>query len=317
MSKEITKNCGVDGVSEAPSTRKRPRTEGSNDSNGVPHVQMYIKNKPWSLLQFPWQRIDGRCYKLTLCEHNAVGMGIVPDSPTHFSVMPYGPPGMKCTDRDGCGGVVQRGQFLLWKYNSLLRFESDTVCADVLVVNIDMQEVVDGNIEQLVCRLFHVQSNPNITEPCWLLGTPEANQRDSWENAAIRCQQLVSEMQKSSKLATAEITRIAALQLAAKQHMDKKLAAYEEMVASITKSATCTFCQHVAPHDKPSMLAPCGHHICKGCHEDYYHGIGDYEDPICITCKRVTLKPEWKKFFVLTSVVTALKDAEKKIAELG
>jgi hypothetical protein len=63
---------------------------------------------------------------------------IVPESPTHFNVLPYGPKGMTCTDRDGCGGVVQRGQCLSWKYESLLHVECDTVCADVMVVNIDI-----------------------------------------------------------------------------------------------------------------------------------------------------------------------------------
>jgi len=281
-------------------TGKRARTEDgvpackqSNDK--TPHVQIFLDNKIWSLPKYPWQRIDGRCYNVTLSEKDLVGVTIVPDSPTHFNVLPYGPKGMLCTDRDGCGGVVQRGQCLSWKYESLLHVECDTVCADVMVVNIDMQQVVDGNIEKVVCRLFHVKPDPDITQPCWTLGTTEANQRDSWENIAAKCNKMITEMQLQRRLIEVDQT-----------YMLSQLQLHRDMSDSVKQAVTCPVCLQVVSDKVPSLLAPCGHFMCADCHKDYYHAIGIYDSPKCGTCQARTGEDEWQKFYVATGVAAAL-----------
>ena len=149
-------------------------------------VQLFHHHKPFSLTNQPWQLIDGPYHNVKINEELVVGLNIIPGLGNSFTVFPYGPEGMKCSTRDGCGGIVQRGQALQWQCNALLRVQAGPYTTDVMVVHLDTKQPIDGamDIEKLVQMIFHVVADADITQPSWLLGSIEANQRDSWQEIA-------------------------------------------------------------------------------------------------------------------------------------
>ena len=288
---------------------KRPRTEVMLKTTRVSglYVQIYDHHRPWSLATHRWHLVDSQCFNVTINEQHLMGFNIVSfgseSAREHFTIIPYGPDGLKCTDRDGCGGAVQRGQALRWKCNCLLHFECGPVCADVMVVFIESKERIDGmlHVEKIVRTMFHVVGDDDITEPCWLQGSIEQNQRDiSKHHAAEASKEIVQlklEYQNMKQLMQAQTDRT-----------QQQLQVYKESMEAITKIATCSICIQLMPEKKPGMLAECGHYICAGCHEDYYHGIGPYEAAQCSVCHvAVGPKQNWQKFFCMTGVVEAIK----------
>ena len=286
---------------------KRPRTEVMikfTRASGL-YVQIYDHHRPWSLATHRWHLVDSQCFNVTISEQHMMGFNIVSfgseSAREHFTIIPYGPDGLRCTDRDGCGGAVQRGQALRWKCNCLLHFECGPVRADVMVVFIESKEPLDGvmQIEKIVRAMFHVVGDDDITEPCWLQGSIEQNQRDiSKHHAAEASKEIVQlklEYQNMKQLMQAENDRT-----------QQQLQVYKKSIEAITEIAKCSICKDLMSDKKPGMVAPCGHFVCAGCHVDYFHALGN-NSARCDTCFTTTPKGVWQKFFCMTGVVEAIK----------
>ena len=313
MSKQVPSKNGDDACV---AVTKRPRTDdlckATIASGHV--VQMYDHNKPWSLATHAWQVVGPRIFNVKISEEHMVGLNISVSGSEHYEVTPYSPTGIKCTDRDGCGGPVRLGDTLQWKCNHLLHFESGPVCADVMVVFLDIKQPQDGtmHIEKLVRLMFQVDGDFDTTEPCWMPGSIEQNQRDCWKHHANEFSkqtlQLKLEYQSMKQLMQTEKNAMQQQMQAEIDRTQKQLQLYKNAVEEITKIATCPVCLELMPEKKPGRLAECGHFVCTGCHEDYYHGIGIYEAPTCSTCQLPAgNKDSWKKFFCMTGVVAAIK----------
>lgn len=300
---------------------KRPRTDSlckQTTSSGF-FVQVYLHNKPWRSSTNPWQFIGQQHFNVKISEN--MGFNIVPPRGTAaadtVTIFPYGPKETKCTSREGCGGIVRIGEALQWKCNQLLHYECDRTAADIMIVCIDIQHIeqtdnANRDLEQAVRAMFFVGGDDDITEPCWKLGSMEKNELVMWksyseENSKQTLQQKLDFQNEKQQMQAAHNAVQQQMQ-AAKDAMQEKLQLYQNAIEAITKIATCPICMELMPEKKPGMLAECGHFICAGCHEDYYHGIGIYEAPTCSTCQLpVGPKDNWKKFYCMTGVVAALK----------
>ena len=97
-----------------------------------------------------------------------------------YEVTPYGPADIICKDRYGCGGPVQPGNTLQWCCNHSLHYKCGTVTADVMVVYVHDKQAQDGtmHIENIVRTMFQMEGDLDTTEPCWMPGSIEQNQRD-------------------------------------------------------------------------------------------------------------------------------------------
>jgi hypothetical protein len=115
-----------------------------------------------------------------------MGLNLSVSGGAHYEVTPYGPVGMKCTDRDGCGGPVRLDDTLQWKCNEVLHYQSGAVSVYVMLVFIDIKYPVDGivNVQDIVCDMFQVDADPDIEESCWMLGSIEHNQRVYYKHEA-------------------------------------------------------------------------------------------------------------------------------------
>ena len=297
---------------------KRPRTDSlckQTTSSGF-FVQVYLHNKPWRSSTNPWQFIGGQHFNVKISEN--MGFNIVPPrsgAPGEtFTIFPYGPTATKCTSREGCGGIVRIGEALEWKCNQLLHYECDRTAADIMIVCIHAQQLFDAgnNKEQIVRAMFSVGGDDDITEPCWKLGSMEKNELVMWkryseENSKQTLQQKLDFQAEKQQMQAAHNAVQQQMQ-AAKDAMQEKLQLYKNAIEAIREIAMCPICKDLMSDRKPGMLSECGHYICAGCHDDYYHGIGIYEAPTCSTCALpVGPKDNWKKFFCMTGVVAALK----------
>ena len=295
---------------------KRPRTDDlCKATNARGHfVQIFDHKKPWSLASHPWQLVGPKVFHVKISEEHMTGLNICVSDGEHYEVTPYAPAGTTCTDRDGCGGPVRLGDTLQWKCNHLLHLESGPVSADVMVVFLDIERPVDGMlyIERIVRGMFHVDGDFDTTEPCWKVGSVEQNQRDYWRHNADayskQTLQLKLEYQSMKQLMQTEMSAMQQQMQAEIDRTQQQLQVYKDAIEAITLVAKCPICRGLMSDKKPGMVASCGHFACAGCHEDYYHAIGVYEDPVCSVCQRlVGRKENWQKFFAMTGVVTAIK----------
>jgi hypothetical protein len=259
------------------------------------YVQQYHHNKKWSLATHPWEVIHGLHFTLTLSEEHGMGVHIVAGGDDKITIFPFGPDGVKCLDRAGCGGVVQRGKSLEWNVNEILHYECGPVCAVFIIVFLkvsNMQSLENMDIEKAVRAIFHVDSETVTNVPCWLSGSVEENHRDYYQHHV----QVYGKDLLKLKLEY--------------QQQQKKLQLYENMKETITKIGTCSVCQELAPEDDPCMLAPCGHFLCIGCYRDYFKAIGNSVQK-CGQCKQSAPERSWHVMWCLTGVATALKKTEQ------
>ncbi len=122
---------------------KRPRTQEYVKLNEkyTYYVQKYDHDKKWSLATHPWKAIHGLHFTLTVSEQHGMGVHIVAGDGENICIFPFGPDGVTCRDRTGCGGVVQRGKSLEWKINEILRYECGPVSADIMVVYLNIRDM--------------------------------------------------------------------------------------------------------------------------------------------------------------------------------
>jgi hypothetical protein len=287
---------------------KRPRTQEYVKLNAkyAYYVQQFHHDKKWSLTTHPWEVIDGLHFTLTLSEHHGMGVHIVAGDGESITVFPFGPDGVKCLDRAGCGGVVQRGKSLQWRVNCLLQYECGPVRADVMVVHLNtdhMRTLENIDIEQAVRAIFHVHGEMETTEPCWRAGSVAENHRDYYKHHAQEYSADLFKLQLGYHKMQREL-------VSQKEALDKQLQLYKKMKDSITQCATCSVCTELAPEDDPCMLAPCGHFLCNGCYRDYFKAIGNSR-PRCGQCLKTAPEQSWHVMWFLTGVATAIKKTEQ------
>lgn len=295
-----TGNEYVMTLSKRPCVEDRLVPFQKGDISGL-YVQTFEKFKPWNLGSRPWMHVDSHCFDVPLNEEHVIGVNIVPSNDEYFTALPYGPKGMKCVNREGCGGIVQRGQQLRWKCGSLLRVEFGAVSVDVMVVRLDVKQDDPGclHIESMVRDMFHVDCRSYATtEPCWLVGSVQENERDRWKYIAEDHERQLVELKAEAHK----------MQLQ-RQTDQRDLKTYFHMHTTISLIATCSVCKNLHSEEDPCFLAPCGHFLCEECHKDFFKAIGN-SIPRCSECGRqVPPKERWLAFWVLTGVVAALKKA--------
>jgi hypothetical protein len=313
---------------------KRPRTEDAFliRASKALFVQVYDHKKAWSLAKYPWLLVEGPFFTLSLSDEHGMGLNIVRmDSGEHFTVIPYGPEGMQCTDREGCGGVVQRGQKLKWKLNSLLQYECDPVRADIMVVEINLSDAANGclDIENMVRTKFHVAGDFDTTEPCWLSGSITENHCTSWKHHAqehkkealqlyamsnVLQQQIESQRQDMQQERGEALNALLLKHAAEMKAVQDELQLHKTAIEAIKKATTCSYCLKMVPDRGPCMLAECGHFICGGCHNDYFSALG-YDEPKCSECRQVVPQNTWQTFYGMTAIVAAVKKTEPREVE--
>lgn len=288
-------------VSKKPRTEQLCKQSTESIQSGF-HVQTYDHNKPWSLHTDAWRLVELPCFNVVLNASRGIGITIVPPAymqpTTHVNLIPYGPDGMKFTDRDGCGGPVPRGQALLWKCGSLLHCEYSTkdfaLSVDVMVVHLDYTGHLDEPVvEEIVRAKFYVDGDDDITQPSWKLGSVEQNERAYFKECA---------QERSKQILQLKVANMA---------QQQQLQVYKVMHESFKEIAICAICRKPAPAIKPCMLAPCGHHACEECFDEYFQSLGVYDnDPACSTCRKPAPRSEWSLMWVMTGVVSALNKAD-------
>ena len=292
---------------------KKPRIEDmcKVTQTSAHFIQAYDHKKPWSLAKFPWYHVESHCFKVTLSEERGMGMNLVTTSSEgdHFHVFLYGSDPIHCTDRDGCGGIVQNGHILQWKCNCLLHIECGPVCTDVMVVRVDIQHAVDGCIEDVVRDMFHVEKGEyDMTRPCWLPGSIADNHSASWMQQA----QTYSQDYMQLKLGYHKLQQQIVAQ---KQDMEQQLQRHKNAIKAIAQVVTCAWCKKMVPESFPCKMAACGHFLCTSCHEEYYFSLG-ISQPRCIECRsNPGPKNAWHTVHFLTGVVAAINNIERQAVE--
>jgi hypothetical protein len=280
-------------------------------------VQLFHHHKPFSLTNQPWQLIDGPYHNIKINEELVVGLNIIPGLGNSFTVFPYGPEGMKCSTRDGCGGIVQRGQALQWQCNALLRVQAGPFTTDVMVVHLDAKQPIDGamDIEKLVQMIFHVVADADITQPCWLLGSIEANQRDSWQEIANTLSAERVQFKLSLDQLQTQFTLMQQQHTTYDEAMQKKLQLYVNTIEEFRQVATCGICHQVMPTIKPCKVAECGHFRCEDCHADYFHALG-FSPAKCHICSAPAPEESWQPSWLMTSIVADLTKLHTELQKL-
>ena len=282
---------------------KKARTEQlcKNSIESSYHVQTYDHHKPWSLRTDGWRVVQLPYCNVVLSESHCIGITVVPPAPmqaaSHVNLIPYGPDGMKFTDRDGCGGPLPRGQALTWKCGSLLHCEYHTkdfaLSVDVMIVHVDCQLQYEEIVEDLVRVRFFVGGDDDITQPSWKLGSMEQNERTYYKLLCENNEKQILQLQEANRT------------------QQRQLQGYSAMYESIKEAVICAICRKPAPTVKPCMLAPCGHHTCEDCFEDYFQSLGVIEnEPKCFTCRKPVPRIEWSLMWVMTGIVAALNKVD-------
>ena len=303
---------------------KRPRTHDlckATQASGH-FVQVFDMHKPWSIATHPWQLVGPKVFNVKINEELLMGLNLCVSGGEHYEVTPYGPVGMKCMDRDGCGGPVRLGDTLQWKCNELLHYESGAVSVYVMLVFIDIKYPLDGivNVQKIVCDMFQVDADPDIEEPCWMLGSIEHNQRDYWKhtsallvkenvNLKLEAQNMQLQMQADKDALQAEMQ---ALKRASEQIFERdqiQLQRYKKAIEAIAKVATCGVCHDMMPEKGACMMAPCGHYICAGCFNDYFHALGNGRAK-CSVCDGYSPKSDWQHFHCFTGIAVAVNSVK-------
>ena len=311
-----------------PVAKKARTDEGAavkrKEYKGGLFVQVYQKGKPWSLQLNPWQYIHTPCFNLQLSQEHNMGINICSaydaDDPELVTLLPYGRLPVKCTGRDGCGSVLQRGQALQWKANCLLHFQCGTVSADVMLVRIDLQHVdPDGalDVESIVRAMFLVDGPDNTTEPCWLPASILENHRDSWKHRADEFSKQITQLHvdkqqlhEANLQTIQEVTNKLDVVKEFTCRLTDKLQVYKDAMLAIEKIATCGVCMELMPEKEACMMAPCGHYICAECFNNYFHGLGA-DRPYCSTCSAYAPKDHWQSFFCMTGIAEAVKKTKQ------
>jgi len=306
---------------------KKPRTQDfCTEIKASGHfVQLYDHKKPWSLMQWPWHHIDSHCFKITLSEERVMGMNIVTtsseDTRDRFHVFLYGSDPIHCTDRDGCGGIVQNGHILHWKCNCLLHIQCGPVCADVMVVHVDVKHAVDGflHVENVVREMYHVEGDYDTNKPCWLPGSIADNYSTSWRQQAHEYSQDFMKLKLGYHKLQQQI--VAQKQDMEQQHaaemgtVQQELQRHKNAIEAIKQVVKCAFCLKMVPESFPCKMAACGHFLCAGCHEDYYAALGK-SNSICLECRRNPgAKEDWQTVYCMTAVVAAINKIERQEVE--
>ena len=217
---------------------------------------------------------------------------------------------------------MRLGDTLQWKCNELLHYESGAVSVYVMLVFIDIKYPLDGivNVQKIVCDMFQVDADPDIEEPCWMLGSIEHNQRVYYKHEAealarttvqlrLQAQNMQLQMQADKDALQAEMQ---ALKSSCEQHLERsriQLQRYNKAIEAITLVATCGVCNDVVPEKGACMMAPCGHYICAGCFKDYFHAIGNSR-PQCSECNAYAHKDSWQSFFCMTGIAAAVNSVK-------
>ena len=294
-------------------------------------VQVFVHGMAFSNRTHPWQFIDAEHFNVRISRELKMGMNVVPsrgkDAVKHVTVFPYGPAEMKCTSREGCGGIVENGQALQWACNELLHYECGPVSADVMIMYIDVKQHTDFLlVENIVRAMFHVEvtSDPDAPEPkkpCWLRGSIVENHRDSWKHHAdanaqkfFKLNAMHTEMTLSLQVQMAALEQqlqaekadwVSQLQVE-RASVQAERQTYHDALAEIKKIASCSVCHDVVPEVGACMLAPCGHYTCVPCFNDYFETIGG--DPqLCCVCKKPADEETWRPLWAMTGIGAVIK----------
>jgi len=246
-----------------------------------------------------WQYINRQSFKLQLNKEHNLGINIctpADGTTAHVTILPYGPEQIKCTSRDGCGGLMDRGQALDWACNALLHVEcvvspSFTFRADVIFVHLNGQDV-PVNIEQAVRDIFHVDGNMHV--PCWLSASITDNYLHSWKEAAEKSSAAYELLERKAK----ETQEKLQLELT---EAEKQLKKYADVIDEIEKLTKCSHCHTLVSKKAPCQLGRCGHWVCTKCVHDYFHALG-HGKPYCAICKDEVPRLTWRPFYALTGV---------------
>ena len=302
---------------------KRPRTDDLDTvtKNCGHFVQVHDRNKPWSLATHPWQYVaPGKTFNVKISEQH--GLNIIVAYKEEYEALPYGPAGMKCTDRDGCGGTVRLGDTLQWKNNCLLHYECGDVSVDVMVVlvfNINAQDNII-RVQNTVCDMFQVDADPDIEESCWMLGSIEHNQRVYYKHEAEALSKQILhitqeyknmklQMQANEDALKADMQAANDALQADKIAMQQQLQRHKQTLENLAKIATCSVCMELMPEKMNCMMAPCGHYQCAACFKDYFHGLGASR-PQCPVCNGYSPKTEWVTFFCMSDIAAAINSVK-------
>ena len=293
---------------------KRPFTEAGKSDMQLAKRAATTKTASGFFAQFydshakemnPWQHIDKQSFNLKLSQEHKVGINIsTPAYGTateHVTIVPYGPTEIKCTSRDGCGGMMDKGQALDWACNALLRVECVlspvvTFRADVMIVCINIEDGID--IEQAVRDIFNVVGDTD--QPCWLLASIEDNWRHTWMQATGECTAAYKLLKHNAK-ETQE--KLQAELNDTKEQLEKHAA----VIDAIEELAKCSMCKTLVSSKAPCQLARCGHWVCAKCLHDYFHGLASFTKPFCVVCKDEVPRLTWQPFYALTGVSEAIQ----------
>jgi hypothetical protein len=293
------------------------------------HVQVFVNGKPWNSAKDTWQFIDGQYYNVKISEEQHAGLNILPsrsaDSMANLTIFPYGQHEMKCTGRDGCGGIVKNGHALQWKCGSLLHYECGPIAADVMVVCIDSKQAVDAgmDVEQCVRGMFFVGGDDVISEPCWKVGSMEGNELDMWKSySAETSKQALQQkldfqnFQLQQKLEAQNFKEKTEAQVGTMQEsvakMKETMGMYKKALVQINDCVKCVVCHDLLSENKACNMAPCGHLFCDFCLHGYFSTLG-HAPPVCSECRAEAPEDSYKNFCGFTGIVAALK----KLPTLG
>jgi hypothetical protein len=226
---------------------------------------------------------------------------------------------MRCTGRDGCGGIVKNGHALQWKCGSLLHYECGPIAADVMVVCIDSKQAVDAgmDVEQCVRAMFFVGGDDVISEPCWKVGSMEGNELDMWKSySAETSKQALQQkldfqnFQLQQKLEAQSFKEKTEAQVGTMQEavekMKETMCVYKKAIDQIKDCVKCSVCQDLLSDTKASHMAPCGHLYCDFCFNGYFGTLG-HAPPTCSECRAEAPEDSYKNFCGFTGIVAALK----------
>jgi hypothetical protein len=327
MSKEAGGNGACAGSSLTVAKRQCTQSLAKQTAASGYHVQVFLNGKKdWNSSKDTWQFIDGQYYNVKISEEQHAGLNILPsrsaDSMANLTIFPYGQHEMKCTGRDGCGGIVKNGHALQWKCGSLLHYECGPIAADVMVVCIDSKQAVDAgmDVEQCVRAMFFVGGDDVISEPCWKVGSMEGNELDMWKSysnetskQALQQKLDFQNVQLQQKLELKNFKEQTEAQVANMQESMGKMheanGVYKKAIDQITDCVKCTVCHDLLSDTKASHMAPCGHLYCDFCFNGYFSTLG-HSDPACSECRQAAPENSYKDFRGFTGVVAALRQAD-------
>jgi hypothetical protein len=148
-------------------------------------------------------------------------------------------------------------------------------------------------VKDLVRVRFFVGGDDDITQPSWKLGSVEQNERTYYKLLCENNEKQILQLQEANRT------------------QQRQLQGYSAMYESIKEIAICAICRKPAPTVKPCMLAPCGHHACEECFDDYFKSLGVYDnEPTCSWCKKPAPRAEWSLMWVMTGIVSALNKVD-------